>query len=61
MYRPSVVEIQARLDRKFCLLCGVRPAIDWPYTCADCQKRLAEEEVKRRQNHHEASLFPTKE
>ena len=62
MYKPSAVEIQARLNRQCCVWCGMRPAIDWPYICADCQKQLAEDELKRRQNTHpEASLFPPKE
>ena len=63
MYRPSAVEIQARLDRK--VLCLVRDAprrligrTSAPTANAD----LAEDELRRRQNSHpEASLFPPKE
>jgi hypothetical protein len=62
MYKPSKVEIQVRLDRRVCVWCGVTPAIDQPYICSDCQRRLAEDDVHRRQNSHpEASLFPPKE
>jgi len=62
MYRPTSEEIAARIRMRFCVWCGVRAAIDWPYICADCQRALAEDELRRRQNHHpEASLFPPKE
>jgi len=62
MYRPPPALIQARLDRKVCIWCGSHPVIDWPYICADCQRHLADDELRRRQNHHpEQSLFPPKE
>ena len=62
MYKPSAVEIQARLDRKLCIWCGVNHIIDWPYVCNTCQHQLAQDELARRQNSHpEASLFPLKE
>ena len=39
--------ILQRLERKACIKCGLRPALDWPYICRDCEKELNEQRKLR--------------
>jgi hypothetical protein len=51
MYAPTGHEVEQRLKLKLCIRCGVRPAIDWPYVCPDCQRKVSEDKHTKDKPH----------
>jgi hypothetical protein len=46
--RPSGAEIEARLQIKRCIWCGVVAMVDWPYVCRDCLRDMSAEIAERK-------------